>query len=374
MKNKIKNLLKSNGIKTFNSTLIAIALGLLVGLVVLLIVDSSNAAGGFFKILFGGFGRFADVLYYATPLILTGLSVGFAFKMGLFNIGASGQYTMGMFFALYVGLMWDLPSGLHWFVAILAAIIGGILIGAIPGILKAYFNVNEVITSIMLNYIGMYTVDMLIKNNGKLVVGGEGRTEYLPETVQSLSLGATGSNLNIAIFLAIIIAIVLFIVLKKTTFGYELIATGHNKDASKYAGINYKRNTILTMVIAGGLAGLGGGFAILAPSLIANASQVYEPINVISVAGFNGIAVALLASSSPIGIIFSAFFISLIQRGGTSAALFGFKPQIIDIVIAIIIYFSAFSLILSGWLGRVIKNFSRKKSKKEIDKENEEVQ
>ena len=233
--------------------------------------------------------------------------------------------------------------------------------GSIPGILKAYFNVNEVITSIMLNYIGMYLVDMLIQGNGTMYNSTMTRTRYLPESVQLQSLGIAGSNLNIAIFLAIGIAIVLYVVLHKTTFGYELLATGHNKHASHYAGINYKRNTILTMVIAGGLAGLGGAFAILAPSTLAGSSMTYEPINIIAINGFNGIAVALLGNSNPIGIIFSAVFISHIQRGGTSASLFGYKPEIIDIVIAVIIYFSAFSLIMSGVIGKFFKNLKLKK-------------
>jgi simple sugar transport system permease protein len=151
---------------------------------------------------------------------------------------------------------------------------------------------------------------------------------------------------NVSIFIAITLAIVLFIILHKTTFGYELKATGYNKNASKYAGMNGTRNIILTMAIAGGLAGLGGAFYILAPATIAGSSMTYEPINIIAANGFNGIAVALLGNSSPIGIIFSAIFISHIQRGGTLTSLYGYKPEIIDIVIAIIIYFSAFSMLM----------------------------
>lgn len=361
---KMKKFSKSKTASAFNATLLAIAIGLIFGLIVLLIANPENVMGGFSKILFGGFGRIGDVLYFATPIIMTGLAVGFAFKMGLFNIGASGQYTMGLFFALYVGLMWELPGSIHWLVAILAGLLGGMLIGVIPGILKAFFNVNEVITSIMLNYIGMFLVDMLVQNNGNLYISTLTRTKYLPESAQLLSLGVTGSNLNISILIAVAIAIGLYILLNRTTFGYELIATGHNKDASHYAGINYKRNTVLTMLIAGGLAGLGGAFAILAPSGIAGSSMTYEPINVIAVNGFNGIAVALLGNSNPIGVVFSAIFISHIQRGGSLAALFGYKPEIIDVVISIIIYFSAFSLIMSHWLGKFFKNLRKKKSDK----------
>ncbi|MGN1409487.1 MAG: ABC transporter permease, partial [Eubacteriales bacterium] len=161
-------------------------------------------------------------------------------------------------------------------------------------------------------------------------------------------------------------AVILYIVLNKPTFGYELRATGFNKHAAEYAGMNSRRNIMLTMSIAGMLAGLGGAFAILAPSTIAGSSMTYEPISVIAANGFNGIAVALLGSSNPIGIVFSALFISLIQRGGTLASLFGYKPEIIDVVIAVIIYFSAFSAIMSAYLGKFIAKFrSGKNSGKE---------
>lgn len=373
LREKIKAFSKSKGASQFGATLLAVAIGLVFGFIVLLIANPSNVFGGFGKILFGGFSRIDDVFYYAIPIIMTGLSVGFAFKMGLFNIGASAQYTTGMFFAIYIALMWN---G-HWLLCILGGLVGGMLIGYIPGLLKAHFNVNEVITSIMLNYITMLMIDMIVGNNGTLFNSTLGTTRYLSEASQLPGIGGVGSNLNIAIFFAIAIAIILSIVLNRTTFGYELIATGHNKDASNYAGINYKKNTILTMVIAGGLAGLGGAFAILAPSAIAGSSMTYAPVNVIAVAGFNGIAVALLGASNPIGVIFSAVFISHIQRGGSSAALFGYKPEIIDIVIAVIIYFSAFSLIMGGWITRLFKKkkeMQEKNDKKALDvNEAEEV-
>ena len=334
-KNKfsLKNITHIGGFSSFTSALMAIFLGLIFGFLVMLVAKPENAVG---------LGRIGDVFYFATPLIMTGLSVGFAFKMGLFNIGASGQYTMGMFFALVVGFMWDLPSGLHWIVAILAGMVGGMIWGFIPGIFKAMLNVNEVITAIMFNYIGMYLVDMNIQSNSVMYVSNMTRTNYLSQDVQIPSLGIQGSNVNLGIIFAIIIGIILYIVLQKTTFGYELKATGFNKNAAEYAGMKGKTNIIITMVIAGGLSGLGGAFAILAPSAIAGSSMTYEPVNIIAAAGFNGIAVALLGNSHPIGIILSSIFISHIQRGGTLASLVGYKPEIIDVVIAVIIYFSAF--------------------------------
>lgn len=357
-----KQIINSKGFSSFTAALMAIALGLLFGYIIMIVALPSNSLAGFGRVLAGGFTRLGDVFYFATPILMTGLSVGFAFKMGFFNIGASGQYTMGMFFALYVGFMWKLPSGIHWIVCVLAGMVGGMLWGFIPGILKALRNVNEVITSIMFNYIGMYLVDMLVQGNATMYVSSKTRTAYLPASAQIPSLGVKNSNVNISIIIAIIIAILLYIVLNKTVFGYELRATGFNKHASKYAGMNDKRNTILTMVIAGGLAGLGGAFAILAPSTIAGSSMTYEPINVIAANGFNGIAVALLGYSNPIGIIFSALFISHIQRGGTLASLLGYKPEIIDVVIAVIIYFSAFALLMNATITKFVK---RKRSKRQ---------
>lgn len=353
----------TKGFSTFTAALLAIILGLFFGFLIMLFALPANAVQGFGKVLFGGFSRLGDVFYFATPILMTGLSVGFAFKMGLFNIGASGQYTMGMYFAMYVGFMWKAPNGLHWIICVLAGMIGGMLWGFIPGILKALCNVNEVITSIMFNYIGMYLVDMLVQKNGTMYVSTKTRTAYLPASSQIPSLGVENSNVNVSIFIAVIIAILLFIVLNKTTFGYELKATGLNKFASKYAGMNDKRNTILAMVIAGGLSGLGGAFSILAPSIIQGSSMTYEPISVIAANGFNGIAVALLGFSNPIGIIFSAIFISHIQRGGTLASLLGYKPEIIDIVISVIIYFSAFALIMNAAFSGFIQRIRRKEAK-----------
>lgn len=362
MKN-IKKITKSKSFSAFTSALLAIFLGLIIGFIVMLFARPERSLAAIQKILFYGFTDPGNVFYFATPIMMTGLSVGFAFNMGLFNIGASGQYTMGMFFALYAGFMFDLPPEIHWIVCVLFGMLGGMIWGIFPGFFKAYLNVNEVITAIMFNYIGTYLVDMLVKGSSTMYVPTTTRTAYLSKSAQLPPLGVKNSSVNIAIFIAITLAILLFIILNKTTFGYELKATGFNKHASQYAGINGKKNIVLTMMIAGALAGLGGAFAILAPSTITGSSQTYEPINVIAANGFNGIAVALLGNSSPIGIIFSAIFISHIQRGGTQTSILGFKPEIIDVVIAIIIYFSAFSLVMKMAASRFISNIRHKKDK-----------
>ena len=364
-----KNLLDSRGFSAFLATLMAIIIGLIFGFVVMLIASPANAGLGFMSILTGGFKNLGDVFYYATPILMTGLAVGFAFKMGLFNIGASGQYTMGMFCAMYVGFHVQLPAGIHWIVCVLAGMIGGMLWGIFPGFFKAFLNVNEVITAIMFNYIGMYLVDMLITSDPVMYDGVRARTNYLIESAKIPSLGIPGSNVSIAIILGIIIAVILFIVLNNTTFGYELKATGFNKEACNYAGMNGKRNIVVTMMIAGALAGLGGAFAILAPTSMIGSSVTYEPINVIAANGFNGIAVALLGSSSPLGIIFSSIFISFIQRGGTLSALYGYKPEIIDIVIAVIIYFSSFSMLMSGAVKKLFARLTKDEPKANVNAE-----
>lgn len=357
----IKKITKTKSFSAFTAALLAIILGLVFGFIVMIFASPANALAGFQMVLSGGLKRIGDVFYFATPILMTGLAVGFAFKMGLFNIGASGQYTMGMFFALYVGFMWDLPDSIHWIVCVLAGMVGGMLWGFIPGIFKSLLNVHEVITSIMFNYIGMYLVDMLIQGNATMYIPAKTRTAYLPASAQIPKLGIENSSVNISFIIAIVVAVLLFIVLNKTTFGYELKATGYNKYAATYAGMNGKRNIILTMVIAGAMAGLGGAFAILAPSTIAGSSMTYEPISVIAANGFNGIAVALLGNNSPIGIIFSALFISHIQRGGTLASLFGYKPEIIDVVIAVIIYFSAFAMLMNATVVKLLKKRNNKK-------------
>ncbi|MDY0276608.1 MAG: ABC transporter permease [Acholeplasma sp.] len=359
---KVKSNYKEGKFSPFFAILLAIGIGLLIGLIVMMFSNIGESIPAFFTLTFGGLTELGDVLYKSIPILMTGLSVGLAFKMKLFNIGAVGQYTMGMFFALVVGFYVELPTGLHTLVAIMAAFVGGALWGFIPGLLKAFFNVNEVIATIMLNYIGMYLVDMWIKGSGKMFDFAATRTKILPQSVQLMKIGSS-TSLNIAIVIGILIAITLHIVLNKTKFGYELLATGFNKDASNYAGINYKKNTIITMALAGGIAGLGGAFAILAPSIIANNSMTYEPINVLANNGFMGIAVALLANSNPLGIIFSAFFVSYIQKGGSLVhGGFSYKPEIADVIISTIIYVSAFSVIISKSVGDFLKKRKERKA------------
>ncbi|MGI6732741.1 MAG: ABC transporter permease [Anaerovoracaceae bacterium] len=363
----LKKLLNIRGFNNATSSIVAILAGLLFGFIVLLISNPAQAADGFIIILKGGFSTggkgMGQVMYFATPLILTGLSVGFAFKTGLFNIGAAGQFIMGAFAAVYVGVKWTfIPAPFHWMVALLAATLVGALWALIPGLLKAYLNVHEVISTIMMNYIGMYLANFMVKttvyDSKKALSMSVAESAVLPKAgldkiFYSITPSGTVdvSTVNCGFYIALGVAIVMYIVLNKTTFGYELKACGFNRNASKYAGINEKRSIVLSMVIAGALAGLGGGLLYLSG---VNGRHI-KPVDVLAPEGFNGIPVALLGLSNPIGIIFSAIFISYITLGGNYLQRLDFVPEIIDIIIACIIYFSAFALLFRNILPALLK-------------------
>lgn len=362
MKGELRNFWKGEGLVNFCSSILAVAWGLIFGLFILIISNPQQAYSGFMMIMQGGFTDgiqgIGQVLYLATPIIMTGLSVGFAFKTGLFNIGAAGQFTAGAFAAVFVGVKFTfLPVGVHCLVALLAALLAGALWGMIPGLLKAFFNVNEVIASIMMNYIGMYMVNMLIQ-----------RTVYdqIKNQTQPVAPGANlpragldklfpGTNINIGILVAVLFVIIIYMILNKTTFGYELKACGKNPNASRYAGINEKRNIVLSMVISGALSGMGGALLYLA-----NSGRYMQVLDVISPEGFAGISVALLGLSNPIGILFAGLFIGHITVGGYNMQLFDFAPEVIDMIIAAIIYCGALSLLFRNLMSRIRMQKSRK--------------
>lgn len=364
MKEKTKDSLLSIG-----ASLICIVIGLLVGLLILYCINSENALDGFTRIIKGGFflapKGIGSVIFQSAPLIMTGLSVAFAFKTGLFNIGAAGQYTVGVFGALYCGIILHLP----WFVCLLVAGICGAIWGSVPGFFKAYFNVNEVITSIMFNWIGLYLVNELLYRgfNGAMYDSNTTRTYKLASISKGSIIPDCGLNsmfrsnsTTIAIFIAIAIAIIMYVILNKTTFGYELKACGFNKDAAKYAGINEKRNIVLSMTISGALAGIGAGLYYLSGGAEWN-PQVSTALPAI---GFNGIPVALLALSNPIGVVFAAVFVAHISVGGSYLPTKYFQPEIADLIVAVIIYLCAFVMLFKG----IVLNLGKKKAGKESDK------
>ena len=346
-----KNLLKNSGVQSLIASLVCIILGVLIGYVVLLFVNPAGAGEAIMAVIknFLNYSKSATQLKYlgstlvkSAPLLMCSLSILFAYKVGLFNIGAAGQYCAGVGLALYAALAWGLP----WWVCILCAMAAGALLGAISGILKAYCNVNEVISGIMLNWITLYLVNMLLTKVKEDTspytkqIAGVNRDALIP----SLGLGKLFSNnqyVTIAIPLAIIIAFLVWIVLDKTRFGYELKATGNNKNAAKYCGMAEKRNIILTLIIGGALAGLGAALLYLT-----GFEQWQCSTSSVPAMGFNGIAAAFLGGLHPVGAILSSFFIQHITVGGAYVDKTMYCAQISDLISAIIIYLCGFVLFM----------------------------
>lgn len=350
---------ESQGLLKTSGSIIAILFGLLFGLILMFIVNPEQALEGFLIILKGGFNRglssIGDMIFYSVPVILTGLSVAFAFRTGLFNIGATGQMTVGAYVAVYIGVRWgflgDIHPLLHWGVAMLGATLMGGFWGLIPGLLKAYRNVNEVVSSIMLNYIAMYAVTMWIKNNIYNQTYSRALDIQLTSITPYLNLQYLfpGSIITGSIVVAILIALFIHVLLNRTTFGFELKAVGFNLNASRYAGINAKRNLALSMAISGAIAGIAGAVIFL------RMGKHMKPENVLLAEGFTGIAISLLGFSNPFGVIAAGLFYGSLQQGGYYLQLLTFKPEIIDIIIAVIIYSSALGLALQQFASKILK-------------------
>ncbi len=333
-------------------SLLSIILGLLAG-AVLMLITGSNPIDGYTYLFRGGFmniERFGNTLATATPLIFTGLSVAFAFKTGLFNIGAAGQMLFGGFCATAVGLSLTWPKPLLLMAMVLSAILGGALWALIPGLLKARFNVHEVVSTIMMNWISYWVVYYAVPAylKGSFL---ETESRRLPHSaslrVDWLTNLFNGSYINLGIFLAIAAALIIAFILNRTVLGYELKAVGFNRHAAEYAGINVNKSIILSMMIAGALAGLGG-----AALYTGNAFNIQ--IGVLPSQGFDGIAVSLLASNSPIGVLGAAIFFGLLYSGrGFMNAMTKIPPEIADTIIATIIYFAATNVLIEGFVDRI---------------------
>ena len=300
-------------------------------------------------------------LVNSVPVILCAEAILFAYKAGLFNIGAAGQYTVGIIASLYTSL----ALGWNWFFCLLAAIVAGGIWGLIAGIFKAYFNVNEVIAGIMLNWIGLYICN--------IILGGEAcMNQSKSETYEITEVNPSGilpgfmqeffggnQYMTIAIPITVVVAIIILIVLNKTTFGYELKATGHNKEAAKYAGMNAKRNIMFTLLISGAIAGMAAGLLYL------TGIQHYKIASSVPGMGFSGIAVAFLGGLHPIGAIVAGLFVEYITLGGQYLNTNYFNPQVADLMIAIIIYLCGFVLFFKSIINRPKKV---QKSSAEADK------
>ncbi len=393
MNNRLGNFMGKDSTRKVLASLLSILFGLFVGAVVVLIVGLANerisisGAWDGIRIVFAGIlstGRDAsgvltwgfnpanigNMLFRAMPLVMTGLSVAVAFKTGLFNIGAPGQYLMGTWATLYVAL--GIPAGampkiVIWLLALLAGMLAGAIWGAIPGMLKAFLNINEVLACIMTNWIAANIVTWLFDiSNFKNMVEGT-KTAYIYKTnyglvdgvyvdgagVSTAKMGLdklfAGSQINGGIIVAIILAIIVYIIISKTTFGYELKACGANRHAARYAGIKDKRNIVLSMAIAGALAASGASLYYLS----GNTEFFWSTYQALPATGFNGIPVALLAQNNPIAVIFTAIFMAMLDIVGLQLTnLTAYNEYITDVIIAVIVYLSAFSLLISSLLGK----------------------
>ena len=335
-------------------SLLAVVLGLLAGATLMLVTGHSPLEG--FRYLFeGGLKnpeRIGNTLATASPLIFTGLSVAFAFRTGLFNIGAAGQMLFGGFCATAVGLNFAAPKPILLVVMIIVGFLGGALWAVVPGILKARYNVHEVVSTIMMNWIAYWTIYYAVPAylKGEFL---ETESQLLPESatlrVAFLTELFGGSYINLGLFVAAIAVIVIAFIINRTTLGYELKAVGFNRHGAEYAGIAVNRNIVLSMVISGGLAGLAG-----VAQYTGNAINIQ--IGILPSQGFDGIAVALLGANTPVGVLLSAIFFGLLYSGrGFMNAMTDIPPEIADSIIAIIIYFAATSILIERLVRRIMK-------------------
>ena len=362
LKKNTGSIFSSRAFLEISSAILCAIIGIVVGFIILLIINPSHSTQAIITIIknFFYYNTSTKRLYYfgstlvkTVPLVLCSISVLFAYKSGLFNIGVGGQYCIGIGVSLWCALNWHMP----WWQCVLLATLAAAAWAAISGIFKAIFNVNEVIACIMMNWIGLYLVNVLMQSE---IVMDQSKSETFhiasvsPESIlPSLGLGKLFSNnqyVTIAIPLMVVLAVIIYIVLAKTTFGYELRATGLNKNAAKYAGMRDKANIIITMAIAGAFAGLAASLFYLTDI------QPWKTSSTVPAMGFNGIAVAFLGGLNPVGVIFAGYFIQHITIGGTLIDMRYFNPQIADLISSVIIYSCAFVLFFK----EIISRFGKK--------------
>lgn len=365
-----KNLLKNNGVQSLLASLACVVLGLLIGYIVLLFINPNGAGEAIAAVMknFLNYSKSAtqakylgNTLVKTAPLLLCALSILFSYKVGLFNIGAAGQYCAGVALSLYAALAW----GWGWLPCMLLAMLGGMALGAISGLLKSYCNVNEVISGIMLNWIVLYLTNMLLTNVKEetspytFVLAHKNPSAVLP----TLGLGSLLNNnqyVGLALPLSILAAVLVWVVLEKTRFGYELRATGNNKNAAKYCGMAEKRNIILTLVISGALAGMGAAMLYLT-----GYEQWQCSTSSVPGMGFNGIAAAFLGGLNPFGTILASFFIQHITAGGAYVDKTMYCAQISDLISALIIYLCGFVLFMKYAMNSAISKREEKAALKE---------
>ena len=347
-----------NRFKSLFTALAAVLLGLLAG-AIFMALTGSNPIAGFYYLFRGGLmnlERLGNTLASATTLTLTGLAVAFAFRTGLFSIGAAGQMLIGGLTATAIALSIELPKPLMLPLILATSAITGALWASVPGYLKARFNVHEVVSTIMMNWIAYWTVYYTIPAYFKgAFLETESRRIPMEASfrVEWLSSIFKGSYINLGFFIALICVVIVAIILDKTTLGYELKAVGFNRHAAEYAGINVSRNIMLALGISGALAGLAGATFYLGYA-------VNMQIGVLPAAGLDGIAVALLGANNPWGVFASAVFFGILHSGkGFMNAMTSIPPEIGDTIIATIIYFAATGVIFTKLWDAIMRKLKK---------------
>ncbi|MBR0513273.1 MAG: ABC transporter permease [Clostridia bacterium] len=408
-----------SGTRSVLASLVAIIIGMLAGSIIIIAVGISHGMGGTtiwdgIRLIFGGLfasGRdaagnlvfsfnpssFGNMLFRAMPLIMTGLSVALGNRAGLFNIGAPGQYLAGTAASLFVSLSIPntvLPTWLIWIIAFFAGMLAGAVWGAIPGVLKAFLNINEVLACIMTNWIAANLVTWMFDSSNlknmlegtksgyiyktsailnDVSIGGTIQTvgETIPENAELIAsrgnvatakMGLdsifSGSQVNGGILVAILLAVIIYFMLSRTTLGYQIKACGANRFAARYAGIRDKQNIVMTMAMAGALAATGASLYYLS----GNTEFFWSTYQSLPAIGFNGIPVALLAINNPLGVIFSSMFMSMLQIcGDRLKELTAYNEFITDVIISVIVYLSAFMLVIKTWITKLQKGKGAKK-------------
>ena len=353
MKNKKDTLLVS---------LVAILLGVALGLIIL-IISGINPLELFKALLRGSLGinegsgvnlRYTgEFIVTSMPIILTGLSVAFAYRTGLFNIGAEGQVMVGAMASIVVAICVPLPGALHALASVIAGAVAGALWGFIPGFFKAKFNVHEVVICIMLNYTGMHFANFVIKS---LPGATQSKTGIIPMTASLrsdlLASLTNNSRLNWGILFVILAVAAYWFIIEKTSFGYSLKATGFNKNGAEYAGLKVKKNTIYSMMIAGALAGLAGAIIALGTFQMGRVIGSFENY------GFDGIAVAFVGAFNAIGIVLSGLLFGLLKVTQPLMQSAGIPKEIAEIISSSIVLFVA----MQYGIKMIMNKFKRKKN------------
>lgn len=345
------------GFRSFLAGLISVIIGLLCGFILMLCVSPENSGVGLWTLISSGFSSaslFETAIYRATPMMLSGLAIAFAFKLNLFNIGITGQVTIGAFASIVCGL-----NGANWFICMIVGGICGAIAGFIPGYLKAKFNVNEVLSGIMLNWIIYYLIGII----GSLAIPSSMKMMTTPSELKTMptsgrmpSLGIPGmESISVGLIISIIIIAIIFVVLNMTTFGMELKMTGRNKDASKYSGVNQTKSIILALTISGALAGICG-YMLYADPVAPNRFTWDSTSNTLLNDGFNGISVSLIAQNSPLGCFFSSILLTLIDAAQNNLKVVSnsaYNNHYTELIKNIVIYVAAFSSFFVMLLGKL---------------------